>query len=107
MGLTTRNHDVNFPKLTKEASTSMEDLHFGMQVTNTPGNVLRPKSMCVPDTRYYQEIDDFPVSERLNSEINLNTRDRVSGNYLFGVSGDKTSKFSRPGNGNDLVSQYP
>ncbi|XP_018565940.1 uncharacterized protein LOC108906965 [Anoplophora glabripennis] len=105
MGLT-RNHDVNFPKLTKEASTSMEDLHFGMQVTNTPGNVLRPKSMCVPDTRYYQEIDDFRVSERLNSEINLNTRDCVSGNYLFGASGqaygDKGSKFSRPGNGNDL-----
>ena len=46
----TRTYE-SIPKLTKEASTSMEDLSFG--VSSAPGSVVRPKSMCVPDTRYF------------------------------------------------------
>lgn len=43
-------------KLTKEASTSMEDL--SMQIcSNTPGTVMRPKSMCVPDMRYINNTE--------------------------------------------------
>lgn len=43
-------------KLTKEASTSMEDL--SMQIcSTTPGTVMRPKSMCVPDMRYINNTD--------------------------------------------------
>lgn len=41
------------PKLTREASTSMEDLSFS--IPNAPGSVTRPKSMCVPDLRHYTE----------------------------------------------------
>lgn len=40
--------DLSKPKLTREASTSMEDISFN--VSNAPGAVIRPKSMCVPDT---------------------------------------------------------
>lgn len=44
-------------KLTREASTSMEDLTY--KFSSAPGAVNRPKSMCVPDiSRLYQQIDD-------------------------------------------------
>lgn len=36
------------PKLTKEASTSMEDLSLDTHHLFTPGSVIRPKSMCIP-----------------------------------------------------------
>lgn len=39
-------------KLTKEASTSMEDLSMQQICSMTPGTVMRPKSLCVPDMRY-------------------------------------------------------
>ncbi|KAL3277652.1 hypothetical protein HHI36_012998 [Cryptolaemus montrouzieri] len=38
-------------KLTKEASTSMEDITYLPEV-EVPGTVRRPKSMCVPDSSY-------------------------------------------------------
>ncbi|XP_018332723.1 FERM and PDZ domain-containing protein 2-like [Agrilus planipennis] len=37
------------PKITKEASTSMEDLSSS-RLLNLPGTVVRPQSMCVPPT---------------------------------------------------------
>lgn len=49
--------DLSKPKLTKEASTSMEDLSFN--VSNAPGVVIRPKSMCVPENFGTDEGDCF------------------------------------------------
>lgn len=43
-----RSKAIDKPKLTREASTSMEDLSSDNQMLYTPGSVLRPKSMCVP-----------------------------------------------------------
>ncbi|XP_072376370.1 FERM and PDZ domain-containing protein 2-like isoform X1 [Diabrotica undecimpunctata] len=65
MGLT-RNPDSCLPKITKEASTSMEDLSFNRQLFHVPGTVVRPKSMYVAD------------SDRPNSEINV-----ISDNIFF------------------------
>uniref|UniRef100_A0A6P7FCV1 Tyrosine-protein phosphatase non-receptor type 13-like n=1 Tax=Diabrotica virgifera virgifera TaxID=50390 RepID=A0A6P7FCV1_DIAVI len=65
MGLS-RNHDSCLPKITKEASTSMEDLSFTRQLFHVPGTVVRPKSMYVAD------------SDRPNSEINV-----ISDNIFF------------------------
>ncbi|KAJ8975331.1 hypothetical protein NQ317_008742 [Molorchus minor] len=88
----------------------MEDLHFGDVVSNTPGNVLRPKSMCVPDMRYYNESDDFRSRERVNSEATVNRHSSVSDNFNYTckvpgqVSTDKLSKFGRPMNNyNDVL----
>ncbi|KAK9884486.1 hypothetical protein WA026_007328 [Henosepilachna vigintioctopunctata] len=41
-------------KRTKEASTSMEDMTILPEV-QIPGNVRRPKSMCVPDSAYFSK----------------------------------------------------
>lgn len=57
------------PKLTKEASTSMEDLSFSMGLTNAPGSLVRPKSMCVPDMRYF--TNDLPKDFEFSGSANL------------------------------------
>lgn len=49
MGLNSPPSD-NKPKLTREASTSMEDLASHTNPLMLPGRVLRPKSMCIPST---------------------------------------------------------
>ncbi|XP_066151997.1 tyrosine-protein phosphatase non-receptor type 13-like [Euwallacea fornicatus] len=46
------------PKLTKEVSTSMEDLNFST-VNNTPGKVVRPKSICLPESLYRKQNSEF------------------------------------------------
>lgn len=47
----------NVQKSTKEASTSMEDLATNnlLLKSNMPGSVVRPKSMCVSDMKYFNQ----------------------------------------------------
>ncbi|CAG9823434.1 unnamed protein product [Phaedon cochleariae] len=70
-----RNVSHNLPRLTREASTSMEDISVDENFSNAPGRVVRPKSMCVPDRGYYERIDDFEPffieNRRLRSENNV------------------------------------
>lgn len=47
MWLPDRPQDYPRPKLTREVSTSIED--FTANVSNAPGTLIRPKSLCVPD----------------------------------------------------------
>ncbi|XP_071051565.1 tyrosine-protein phosphatase non-receptor type 13-like isoform X2 [Onthophagus taurus] len=55
----------NERKLTREASTSMEELTFSTHLSNAPpGNVIRPKSMCLPE--FFNQDDD-----RSNEEENF------------------------------------
>ncbi|XP_030745463.1 tyrosine-protein phosphatase non-receptor type 13-like [Sitophilus oryzae] len=49
--------DVVLPKITREVATSMEDLSI-LGISEKPGNVARPKSLCVPDSKYYRGDDD-------------------------------------------------
>ncbi|XP_060525691.1 tyrosine-protein phosphatase non-receptor type 13-like isoform X2 [Cylas formicarius] len=58
MGLSKANQHRNFPKLTREASTSMEDLDIPPNFPNMPGSVIRPKSMCVPNATFYHKEDN-------------------------------------------------
>lgn len=50
MWLPERPQDQAKPKLTREVSTSIEDLTGN--VNNTPGTIVRPKSMCIPDMHH-------------------------------------------------------
>nr|XP_023012929.1 tyrosine-protein phosphatase non-receptor type 13-like [Leptinotarsa decemlineata] len=74
LGMTRNNHDSGFPpRLTKEASTSMEDLSARANLSRAPGNVVRPKSMCVPEGgRYFEEANGLCAGDRIYSEIGLN-----------------------------------
>ncbi|XP_076254755.1 FERM and PDZ domain-containing protein 2-like isoform X1 [Rhynchophorus ferrugineus] len=65
--------DVVLPKLTKEVATSMEDLSL-LGLSDKPGNVARPKSMCVPDSRYYQHEDDNFFRDNFGQQINSKAR---------------------------------
>lgn len=55
MGLRKTPNRRSSSKLTREASTSMEEIVFSTYLSNQPGAVVRPKSMCVPDINYGQE----------------------------------------------------
>lgn len=58
MTLTNKNV-IDKPKLTKEASTSMEDLSTYIS-SNSPGSVTRPKSMCMPsDVKHFQNFEQL------------------------------------------------
>lgn len=76
-----KSQEPNFPKLTKEASTSMEDLHLSRHISNAPGTVVRPKSMCVPDRGYYREMQNVCV-ERIFSDQNVRNQTSTVGSFL-------------------------
>lgn len=64
------------PKLTREASTSVEDLT--PNIPNTPGIITRPKSMCMPDMRQYshetqQNCDSYINYNKIESGIPTDT----------------------------------
>lgn len=80
MGLR-KHQEHNFPRLTKEASTSMEDIHLNGHISNTPGTVTRPKSMCVPDRGYYRDVNDL-CGERMFSEKNVRRQNSSSGSFI-------------------------
>lgn len=51
---------IDKPKLTKEASTSMEDLSSALHISNSPGSVTRPKSMCLStNIRYFDNFNQI------------------------------------------------
>lgn len=77
MGLTRHRDGNNYSKNMKEASTSMEDLHVDARISNIPGTVSRPKSMCVPDSRYYRGIENVVDSDshaRFHSECRASNK---------------------------------
>lgn len=62
MWLPERAQEQGRPKLTREVSTSIEDLTGN--INNAPGTIVRPKSMCIPDIHQYnhdivQNCDNF------------------------------------------------
>lgn len=71
MWLPDRPPDHTRPKLTREVSTSIEDLTGN--ISNTPGTIIRPKSMCVSDiSQYYtnnivQNCDNFVEYDKRES----------------------------------------
>ncbi|XP_057655604.1 tyrosine-protein phosphatase non-receptor type 13-like isoform X1 [Diorhabda carinulata] len=77
----TRNTDSCLPKLTKEASTSMEDLSCSRQLFEIPGSVVRPKSMYVADSvrldsdifRKNQNIGQRVYNETISRELDSGT----------------------------------
>ncbi|XP_008201547.1 FERM and PDZ domain-containing protein 2 isoform X1 [Tribolium castaneum] len=75
------------PKLTKEASTSMEDLSFSIPISNAPGSLVRPKSMCVPDMRYFN--NDLPKDFQFCASATNRLSDLAAG------SGPKLSRAER------------
>lgn len=81
MGLR-KSQEPNFPKLTKEASTSMEDVSVGAHITNTPGTVVRPKSMCVPDRGYYREMQNVCFEKMFNEQQNVRRQTHTSSVFL-------------------------
>lgn len=59
---------------TKEASTSMENVAF-LPEGGVPGSVCRPKSMCVPQTPYYESeniYDELPTDYNRYSDEHRN-----------------------------------
>lgn len=80
MGLR-KTQEHNFPRLTKEASTSMEDIHLSGHISNAPGAVIRPKSMCVPDRGYYREMHDV-CNEQIFSENDVHRQTSASSSFL-------------------------
>ncbi|KAG5898827.1 hypothetical protein JTB14_018787 [Gonioctena quinquepunctata] len=106
MGLTRTNPDTNFtPKLMKEASTSMEDLSASAQLSRAPGNVVRPKSMCVPDDgRYFEGSDGFCMGQRIYSEINVNcdSDDFLKKQSDWNYEGRRVCRGEKNGTSNDL-----
>ncbi|XP_049820356.1 tyrosine-protein phosphatase non-receptor type 13 isoform X3 [Aethina tumida] len=97
MGLTRSTE--NNARSTKEASTSMEDLSL-VPINNEPGNVVRPKSMCVSDARYFTEENNrFPVpTANIFSELDANREVNANVNYVGRANGGGTggAKLSRP-----------
>lgn len=82
MGLR-KNQEHSFPKLTKEASTSMEDIHIIGHISNAPGTVVRPKSMCVPEIGYYRDMHGVGgCDERIFSENNVHRQISTRGSFL-------------------------
>ncbi|KAI4457359.1 ferm domain (protein4.1-ezrin-radixin-moesin) family [Holotrichia oblita] len=78
MGLRKAPNHRPSPKLTREASTSMEEIVFSTYLSNQPGAVIRPKSMCAPDTNYDQE--PFNLSRcftNFHSSDNFSSYDNV------------------------------
>lgn len=58
----------------------MEDIHIGSHISNTPGTVVRPKSMCVPDSRYNKEMRNVCVEQIFSDVHNKNS---ASGSFLY------------------------
>lgn len=71
-----QSRSVSKPKLTREASTSMEDLTSSSYLLHTPGRILRPKSMCVPN-----DINALENSEN-GKFLTALTREDFSFNYI-------------------------
>lgn len=65
-------------KITREASTSMEDLTN--RLPSAPGAVIRPKSMCVPELTIYSQI---------NEEINEPNRNYCSSDNFMKLDNNK------------------
>lgn len=94
-------------KSTKEASTSMEDLTLNSIIlkSNMPGSVVRPKSMCVSDMKYFNQnnsndchVHDIPpplpppneLRNRHHHQPNNNTTNNLQ--YLHCVSEEDNCK---------------
>ncbi|KAK5649235.1 hypothetical protein RI129_000264 [Pyrocoelia pectoralis] len=96
------------PKLTKEASTSMEYLATDNHHWLTPGTQIRPKSICVPlgvshtninfnaENPYLKLLDEDRNLERLNYDFPpyVDVNDKVSNYYLEPIN-TKRSALSR------------
>ncbi|CAH0553791.1 unnamed protein product [Brassicogethes aeneus] len=77
MGLASRNQQ----RQTREASTSMEDLvACAATLPNQPGNVVRPKSLCVPNTRNFHHLNEDGGFEnrRDDAKDHINTQAKLS-----------------------------
>ncbi|XP_044258663.1 FERM and PDZ domain-containing protein 2-like [Tribolium madens] len=93
----TRPHDPIL-KLTKEASTSMEDLSFSMPISNAPGSLVRPKSMCVPDMRYFN--NDLPKDFQFCGSATNRLSDLATGSDVYCGKNSKLSRGERLDGGN-------
>lgn len=72
----TRNPESCLPKLTKEASTSMEDLSFSKQFFEIPGSVVRPKSMYVVDSDRFDSDNIFHKNQNIGRHVHNETVSR-------------------------------
>lgn len=79
-------------KITKEVSTSMEDLSFA-SLNNTPGKTVRPKSLCLPEmlSRPQEEgVNQFnknfklPIDNKPHLRVRRNPVQRI-GSRLYGA----------------------
>ncbi|GJQ69615.1 hypothetical protein Trydic_g6706 [Trypoxylus dichotomus] len=82
MGLRKTSDNFTGPpptKLTREASTSMEELAFSTYLSNEPGAIVRPKSMCAPSASYDQEAYNLNrcLAASFHSSDNLSSYDNV------------------------------
>lgn len=59
----------------------MEEIHFSGHISNTPGAIVRPKSMCVPDRGYYRDMHGV-CSERISSEKSVHGQTSSSSSFL-------------------------
>ncbi|CAG9854919.1 unnamed protein product [Phyllotreta striolata] len=99
MGLT-RAQEMNFPKLTREASTSMDDLAYaraGTMPGTVPGSVARPKSMYVEGHGLHSDVNVISDNNFFN-QIPLEPRrddDAVCRGGSGGTIGNKGSNNRR------------
>lgn len=106
MWIPERAQDSVRPKLTREVSTSIEDLTGNL--SNKPGTVVRPKSMCVPDIHQYcnhnivQNCDNFIDYDKLElttyqrpTDIHKTNLRVPSRNLKVGMSNSRVQKQRR------------
>ncbi|KRT85480.1 FERM domain containing protein [Oryctes borbonicus] len=74
-------------KLTREASTSMEEIAFSTYLSNEPGVAVRPKSMCAPNDQETYNFNrcfatNFHSSDNVSSYENAKHRRKNAGKQL-------------------------
>lgn len=100
-----KNVILDKPKITKEASTSMEDLstHYHHQIINSPGSVIRPKSMCIPPpTDIFHTFDqlEYQSYKRINNSSQRIINSNNNALEAFNNNGLKASFHNTNNNNN-------